>query len=74
MVVQQARIATLVDWAFAPKWLSIEEASSLSGHDVDTLLEIIEVDGVDLDDEGRIEKQSLWQFLEAEVLVAHWGD
>jgi hypothetical protein len=36
--------------------------------------DIIDVDGVDLDNEGHIERESLWRFLEAEVLVAHWYD
>jgi len=71
-VFPQARIATMVDWAFAPQWLSFDEACFLSGHDLPTMLEIVEVDGVDVDNEGRIEKESLWQFLEAEVLVARW--
>jgi hypothetical protein len=73
-VLPQARIATPVDWAFAPQWLSFDEACFLSGHDPDEMLEIIDVDGVDLDDEGRIGKQSLRHFVEAEVLVAHWYD
>jgi hypothetical protein len=37
-------------------------------------LEIISVGGVDLDDEGRIERESLWQFLEPAALVEHWDD
>jgi hypothetical protein len=74
LVRPQARVATMVDWAFAPQWLSRAQACFLSGHDLPTMLEIIDADGVDLDDEGRIEKESLWQFLEAEVLVAHWDD
>lgn len=73
-MLSQACVATMVDWAFAPQWLSMDEACFLSGKDRDTMLEIIAVDGVDLDDEGRIERESLWQFLEAEVLVAHWND
>jgi hypothetical protein len=70
----QPRIATMVDWAFAPQWLSFDQACFLSGHTPDEMLDIIDVDGVDLDNEGRIERESLWQFLEAEVLVAHWYD
>jgi len=62
----------MVDWASAPRWLSIEVACFLSGHDRTAVLEIIDADGVDLDDQGRIEKESLWQFLEADALVQDW--
>jgi hypothetical protein len=34
--------------------------------------EIIGADGVDLDAGGRVEEESLWQFLEADTLVHHW--
>lgn len=74
MDVSQARVATTVDWLFAPDWLTPEEACFLSGRDKDTLLEIITEDGVDLNDEGLIEKQSLHEFLECLALVLHWGD
>jgi hypothetical protein len=30
--------ATGIDWAFAPDWLTIEEACFLSGHDRGTML------------------------------------
>jgi hypothetical protein len=73
-VLPQARVATFVDWAFAPQWLSRAQACFLSGRDLPTLLEIISVGGVDVDDEGRIERESLWQFLEAAALVEHWDD
>jgi hypothetical protein len=66
------RIATLVDWAFAPRWLTFDEACRLSGRDPETLREIIAVDGVDLDNEGRIERQSLWDFLEAALELEYW--
>jgi hypothetical protein len=68
----QAQIATMVDWASAPRWLSIDEACFLSGHDWSAVLDTIDADGIDLNGEGRIEKESLWQFLEAEVLALHW--
>jgi hypothetical protein len=35
---------------------------------------MISVGGVDLADEGRIERESLWQLLESAALVAHWDD
>ena len=55
----QAQIATMVDWASAPRWLSIEVACFLSGHDRLAILDIIDADGVDLNDEGQTEKESL---------------
>jgi hypothetical protein len=54
-----------VDWAFAPDWLTIEQACFLSGHDREAMLEIIEVDGVALNVEDLIEERSLWEFQEA---------
>jgi hypothetical protein len=74
MLDSRTNVATGIDWAFAPDWLTIEQACFLSGHDRDSMLEIIEVDGVDLDIEGLIEKRSLWEFQEALVLVRHWHD
>jgi hypothetical protein len=69
------RVATGVDWAFAPDWLTFEEACFLSGYDRGFMLQVVEVDGVDLDNAGRIEKRSLWEWLEVSVeLVAHWDD
>ena len=64
----------MVDWAFAPQWLSIDGACLLLGHDLPMVMRMVDADGVDLDDEGRIEKESLWQFLEAEALMLHWPD
>lgn len=52
----------------------VVKACFLSGHDREAMLEIIEVDGVDLNVEGLIEKRSLWEFQEALVLVRHWHD
>ena len=74
MEVLQARVATTVDWLFAPDWLTVEEACFLSGWDLNSMLEIIAEDGVDLDDEGLIEKQSLYEFQECLALVLHWDD
>ena len=67
--------ATGIDWAFAPDWLTIEEACFLSGHDRGTMLSIVEEDDVDLNVEGLIEKRSLWEFQTtlAEVLHGVWG-
>ena len=73
-MLPQVRIATMVDWAFAPGWLSIPEACLLSRYDPATLYGIIDEGGVDVDNGGRIDKESLWQFLEADALVLHWDD
>ena len=74
MLDSRPNVATGIDWAFAPDWLTIEQACFLSGHDREAMLEIIEVDGLDLNVEGLIEKCSLWEFQEALVLVRHWHD
>ena len=63
-----------MDWAFAPEWLTIEQACFLSCHDRLTMYSTIEEDGVDLNLDGLIEKRSLWEFQEALVLVRHWHD
>ena len=60
-------IATMVDWAFAPQWLTLPEACFLSGYDPSTLRKIIKDDGVDLGYQGRIEKQSLRHLMEADL-------
>lgn len=67
---------TPVTWALAPKWLSIPEASRLSGLDVSLLRSLIEDGGVDAKREGDdwvIEKQSLQEYQEALALVANWN-
>lgn len=64
-VIQIKPIKTLVAWAFAPEWLTVEEASSLSGHDPDTLHWLIEDGALDTRRQGEtwlIEKTSLWEF------------
>jgi hypothetical protein len=68
------RVATGVDWAFAPDWLTVEQACFLSGYDRLTMFAIIEEDGVDLNTEGLIEKHSLWEWQEVTVELAHWDD
>jgi hypothetical protein len=74
MQVSTPRIVNMVTWAFAPDMLTFEEACYLSGYDRGTMLQVLEVDGVDLDNAGRIEKQSLWEWLEVSVEYAHWDD
>jgi hypothetical protein len=68
------RIVNGVTWAFAPDWLTIEEACFLSGRNRDYLLQVLDVDGVDLNDEGLIEKRSLWEWLETSVEIDHWDE
>jgi hypothetical protein len=73
-VVQAARIATPVDWLFAPDWLTFEQARFLSGWDPDGILRVITEGGVDLNGHGLIEKRSLYEFQEALALVLYWQD
>jgi hypothetical protein len=73
-MMEPRRIATLVDWLFAPQWLTVPEACRLSGWDRAAMLEIIDEGGVDLDDRGLIEKESLKEFNETLALVLHWDE
>jgi hypothetical protein len=62
------RVVTLVSWAFAPEWLTIQEASELSGHNADALRWLIQdrvLDTKHQDDACLIEKASLREFQEA---------
>jgi hypothetical protein len=73
--IPQTRIATMVDWAFAPDWLTVQQAVELSGHDVDTVRWLIEDGAVDTRRDGDtwlIEKESLYEFQEALAEVLHW--
>ena len=72
MLTSAPKVATGVDWAFAPDWLTVEQACFLSGYDRLTMFAIIEEDGVDLNTEGLIEKRSLWEWQEVTVELAHW--
>jgi hypothetical protein len=68
---------TLVTWAFAPQWLTIEEASILSGQALDTLGWMIEDGAVDARRDGAarlIEKASLWEFQEALLEVLQMSE
>ena len=67
-------MVTPVTWAFAPEWLTVRQACTLSGWDVATMAQIIAEAGVDLNDEGLIDKNSLWEFQDALALVLHWND
>ena len=68
------RIITLVTWIVAPEWLTIGEACYISGWDQDSMLEIIDESGVDLNEEGLIERESLYEFQESLALVLYWTD
>jgi hypothetical protein len=41
-------------------------------YDQGFVLQVIEVDGVDLDDAGRVEKRFLWKRLEVSVELNRW--
>jgi hypothetical protein len=73
-VLSTGRVATGIDWAFAPDWLALDEACFLSGHDRGFMLQAIEAGCVDLNLDGLIEKQSLWEYQEVLVELAHWDD
>ena len=69
------RQVTPVTWALAPEWLTISEASHLSGFTTDFLSFLIEDGGVDTKLEGDtwlIEKRSLIEYQEALALVLNW--
>lgn len=70
-------IVTPVTWAFAPDWLTIEQACFLSGWDPVGMLEIIDEGGIDADQNAGawlIEKRSLWEFQESLADILHWND
>jgi hypothetical protein len=63
---------TLVSWAFAPDWLTVEEASTLSGFDADTLHWLIGHGALDAQRNGDgwlIEKAVLREFQESRLEV-----
>ena len=72
--VPTTRVATVVDWAFAPEWLTQEQACALSGWDKHSMLEIIDEGGVDTNPAGLIERDILLEFQESLALVLHWND
>ena len=74
MTAQTRRVATPIDWLFAPEWLDLETACFLSGWTQGQMLRIIEENGVDLSTAGMIEKQSLWEFNETLAELLHWDD
>ena len=68
-------VAPWSDWLLFPEWLTLAQACYLSGYDVDTMLEIINVDGVKVrEGDGLIEKQSLRDWQEVCAELADWDD
>lgn len=67
----ETQVARFLDWVFAPAWLTIAQARFLSGWPADVLAEIISEGGVDTDADGRIEKQSLYDFQGTMAEVMH---
>ena len=72
MVGVVMRHTTLVDWLFAPDWLTVPQACFLSGWEPASLLGIVSEGGVDVDDTGLIHKGSLYEFQETLAEVLHW--
>jgi hypothetical protein len=68
------QVAFWSDWLFYPEWLKVSQACELSGYDRGTMLQVFEVDGVDLDTKGLIEKRSLWEWQEVSAELAHLDD
>lgn len=46
------RPATLVDWAFAPPWLTVLQAAHLTGYDAAGIMELIEAGAVDAEQDA----------------------
>jgi hypothetical protein len=65
------RVITPVVWLEAPDWLTLEEASYLSGHDLDTVRWLANDGAFDLRDDGLIDRASLREFQEA-LLEVLW--
>jgi hypothetical protein len=70
----QTNTATLTDWVFAPSWLSRFEAAWLSGHTLDYIEWMVQDGCIDLNEDGLIDKRSLWEFQETLQELLHWAD
>ena len=73
------QVARPVEWLYAPNWLTLEQACTLSGWDTSALLTsriggIIDEGGVDTDAAGLVERDSLLEFQESAALLLHWND
>ena len=74
--VSQTHVATMVDWAFSPDWLTVQEAARLSGHTREIVRWLIQDGAVDTKRDGDawlIEKASLYEFQETLAEVLHWS-
>ena len=69
-----SRTVTPVAWMEAPEWLTVQEACRLSGWDSPTMSVVVREGGVDVNVEGLIERQSLYDFQQSLALVHHWHD
>jgi hypothetical protein len=70
-------MVTPVTWAVAPEWLTIPDASRLSGFAPDLLHFLIDDGGVEAKQDGSawlIEKWSLLDYQECLAMVLHWDD
>jgi hypothetical protein len=68
------RVITPVVWYQSPEWLTVEQACYLTGHSLDDMMFIAEEGGVELDESGLINKDSLYEFQESLVELAHWDE
>ena len=76
MLHPTARIVTPVTWLAAPDWLTPQQASELSGHDLDVIYWLVLDGAVDTKVDGDthlIEKAGLHDFQESLLLVARWN-
>lgn len=71
---ERPRIITPVVILEAPDWLTFEQAVWLSGWDRDIMAHIVEIGGVDLNDAGLIDKESLLEFQETMLEIWTWND
>ena len=61
-------MSTLVSWAFAPAWLTPQEAADLAGYSTDVILELVSegiLDWCEAEGNILIEKRSLREYQEA---------
>jgi hypothetical protein len=81
---RRARQRELSKGKFLPPgggWVLTPRASTLGGEVMtrtvaswSAMKEIMEEGGVDLNDEGLIERESLYEFNECAALILHWND
>ena len=69
--MEQARVATPVDWLYAPQWLDPLQAARLTGHDPAVVQWLIDDGAVETDDSGLIWRDDLLLFQETLADVLH---